>query len=190
MFYLCSSERFPYYSQNDDRWKNSVRHNLSINPHFRKGVKASQGAGHLWNLSDMEPVLSEEDVQATKQSNWISIYSKENNEHSYENRTDLVYIEGDNSALYTNVGNEKLYECEAGIPTERVEIYHPDTMMNRVDIGRKSILEYAAHDIIMEEQQNAALIYSMYDENGVYDTLPLFPDEFTLSCYNNLPPMM
>lgn len=35
----------------DDRWKNSVRHNLSINPHFRKGMKASQGAGHLWTLS-------------------------------------------------------------------------------------------------------------------------------------------
>lgn len=43
---------YPYYQQNDDRWKNSVRHNLSINPQFRKGKKASQGAGHFWNISD------------------------------------------------------------------------------------------------------------------------------------------
>lgn len=48
--FICS-DRFPYYKSNDDRWKNSVRHNLSINPHFRKGSKAAQGAGHLWTIS-------------------------------------------------------------------------------------------------------------------------------------------
>ncbi|XP_037932762.1 uncharacterized protein LOC119667532 [Teleopsis dalmanni] len=48
---LHGSDRFPYYKSNDDRWKNSVRHNLSINPHFRKGSKAPQGAGHLWTIS-------------------------------------------------------------------------------------------------------------------------------------------
>ncbi|XP_037047495.1 forkhead box protein N3-like isoform X2 [Bradysia coprophila] len=49
--YQWISDRFPYYKSNDDRWKNSVRHNLSINPHFRKGSKAAQGAGHLWTIS-------------------------------------------------------------------------------------------------------------------------------------------
>ena len=45
-------EHFPYYKSNDDRWKNSVRHNLSINPHFRKGSKAPHGAGHLWAIAN------------------------------------------------------------------------------------------------------------------------------------------
>ncbi|KAG7305256.1 hypothetical protein JYU34_009299 [Plutella xylostella] len=49
--YQWISDRFPYYKANDERWKNSVRHNLSINPHFRKGARASQGAGHLWSLA-------------------------------------------------------------------------------------------------------------------------------------------
>jgi hypothetical protein len=44
-------ERFPYFKANDDRWKNSVRHNLSISPHFRKSVKARTGTGHLWTLA-------------------------------------------------------------------------------------------------------------------------------------------
>ena len=46
------SENFPYFKAEDDRWKNSVRHNLSMNPHFRKGTKSKQGAGHVWVLAD------------------------------------------------------------------------------------------------------------------------------------------
>ncbi|XP_066998796.1 uncharacterized protein [Anabrus simplex] len=52
--YSWISERFPFYKANDDRWKNSVRHNLSINPHFRKGSKAHQGAGHLWRVANKD----------------------------------------------------------------------------------------------------------------------------------------
>lgn len=53
-FFLICSEHFPFYKQNDDRWKNSVRHNLSINPHFRKGSKAVHGAGHLWTIAQKD----------------------------------------------------------------------------------------------------------------------------------------
>lgn len=52
----CCREHFSYYKANDDRWKNSVRHNLSINPHFRKGSKAPHGAGHLWTVATKEPL--------------------------------------------------------------------------------------------------------------------------------------
>ncbi|XP_019864678.1 uncharacterized protein LOC109593975 [Aethina tumida] len=52
--YQWISEHFPFYKQNDDRWKNSIRHNLSINPHFRKGSKTTRGAGHLWTLSQRD----------------------------------------------------------------------------------------------------------------------------------------
>ncbi|XP_011297156.1 uncharacterized protein [Fopius arisanus] len=52
--YQWISEHFPYYKSNDDRWKNSVRHNLSINPHFRKGSKAPHGAGHLWAIANRD----------------------------------------------------------------------------------------------------------------------------------------
>ncbi|KAF4526161.1 hypothetical protein B566_EDAN008197 [Ephemera danica] len=48
--YKWISQNFPYYRVDDDRWKNSVRHNLSINPHFSKGGKATKGAGHLWTV--------------------------------------------------------------------------------------------------------------------------------------------
>lgn len=54
MAFNFSRDHFPFYKQNDDRWKNSVRHNLSINPHFRKGGKALHGAGHLWTIAQKD----------------------------------------------------------------------------------------------------------------------------------------
>ena len=53
VLFLCS-DRFPYFKAEDERWKNSVRHNLSMNPHFRKGNKAKHGSGHLWVLADID----------------------------------------------------------------------------------------------------------------------------------------
>ncbi|KAJ1526049.1 hypothetical protein ONE63_009216 [Megalurothrips usitatus] len=50
--YQWITKHFPFYQASDERWKNSVRHNLSINPHFRKESKAPQGAGHLWVVMD------------------------------------------------------------------------------------------------------------------------------------------
>ena len=50
--YQWISDNFPYYKAEDDRWKNSVRHNLSMNPNFRKGGRAKQGTGHVWVLAD------------------------------------------------------------------------------------------------------------------------------------------
>ncbi|CAG0893559.1 unnamed protein product [Cyprideis torosa] len=46
-------ERFPFFKSKDGRWKNSVRHNLSINPQFQKGSKSRNG--HLWTLAYDEP---------------------------------------------------------------------------------------------------------------------------------------
>jgi len=41
---------YPYYSASDEKWKNSIRHNLSLYPEFVKGEKTQDGAGHLWYL--------------------------------------------------------------------------------------------------------------------------------------------
>jgi len=40
----------PFYSASDEKWKNSIRHNLSLYPEFVKGEKTPDGAGHLWYL--------------------------------------------------------------------------------------------------------------------------------------------
>ena len=59
-------DRYPYFTANDDKWKNSVRHNLSMNPHFRKGNKSKHGAGHLWVLADFDDMDQDDGLQVTK----------------------------------------------------------------------------------------------------------------------------
>jgi len=41
---------YPFFSASDDKWKNSIRHNLSLCPEFVKGSKAQSNSGHLWHL--------------------------------------------------------------------------------------------------------------------------------------------
>lgn len=82
---IIFSEHFPYYKSNDDRWKNSVRHNLSINPHFRKGSKAPHGAGHLWAIASRSPdcrprPLYANDVTSTRQTSQNECEESRNNE--------------------------------------------------------------------------------------------------------------
>lgn len=48
--YKWISTNFPFFSESDDKWKNSIRHNLSLYPEFLKGSKTQSSAGHLWHL--------------------------------------------------------------------------------------------------------------------------------------------
>jgi len=50
--YSWISKFFPFYSASDEKWKNSIRHNLSLYPEFVKGEKTPDGAGHLWHLEE------------------------------------------------------------------------------------------------------------------------------------------
>lgn len=46
--YLWISETFKYYRREDVGWQNLIRHNLSLNKAFVKGVKSKDGKGHFW----------------------------------------------------------------------------------------------------------------------------------------------
>ncbi|CAH1721062.1 unnamed protein product [Aphis gossypii] len=69
--YQWISSHFPYFREDDERWKNSVRHNLSINPNFRKGRK-SQGAGHYWRLCNIEESLGQREYSTATEDDTSS----------------------------------------------------------------------------------------------------------------------
>ena len=53
---------YPYFKAEDDRWKNSVRHNLSLNECFIKLPKAlgRPGKGHYWTIDPAQEFMFEE----------------------------------------------------------------------------------------------------------------------------------
>ncbi|ELU00476.1 hypothetical protein CAPTEDRAFT_148596 [Capitella teleta] len=48
--YTWMSHHFPYYDLQDRSWRNSVRHNLSLNECFVKTEKSEGGKGHFWTI--------------------------------------------------------------------------------------------------------------------------------------------
>ncbi|XP_022176600.1 forkhead box protein M1-like [Myzus persicae] len=113
--YQWISSHFPYFREDDERWKNSVRHNLSINPNFRKGRK-SQGAGHYWRLCNTEESLghreysmtTEDDTSSPQESSELEQACKylEGELHREDSLEDVKMIQSINTELeneiYTN----------------------------------------------------------------------------------------
>lgn len=66
---LCSSHHFPYFKTAPNGWKNSVRHNLSLNKCFEKiekppgtGNSGSQRKGCLWAMNPAKISKMDEEV--------------------------------------------------------------------------------------------------------------------------------
>lgn len=75
MFYFCSNH-FPYFKTAPNGWKNSVRHNLSLNKCFEKIEKpagSTQRKGCLWALNPSKAAKLEEEVLKCAKKDVLSI---------------------------------------------------------------------------------------------------------------------
>ncbi|XP_033112874.1 forkhead box protein B2-like [Anneissia japonica] len=48
--YQYIMDNYPYYRNNDRSWRNSIRHNLSLNECFIKSGRSNDGRGHFWAI--------------------------------------------------------------------------------------------------------------------------------------------
>ncbi|XP_064609477.1 forkhead box protein unc-130-like [Liolophura sinensis] len=48
--YQYIMDNFPYYNNREKAWRNSVRHNLSLNECFMKNGRADNGKGNYWSI--------------------------------------------------------------------------------------------------------------------------------------------
>ncbi|KAK3585306.1 hypothetical protein CHS0354_040253 [Potamilus streckersoni] len=48
--YQYVMDNFPYYNNKDKAWRNSIRHNLSLNECFIKCGRADNGKGNFWSI--------------------------------------------------------------------------------------------------------------------------------------------
>lgn len=89
-----------------------MRHNLSINPNFRKGRK-SQGAGHYWRLCNTEESLGHREYHMTTEDIGEFTSSPQGQESS-ELEQACKYLEGE---LQREDGLEDV-KIDPGIDTE------------------------------------------------------------------------
>uniref|UniRef100_A0AAV2KV20 Fork-head domain-containing protein n=1 Tax=Knipowitschia caucasica TaxID=637954 RepID=A0AAV2KV20_KNICA len=48
--YQWIMDHYPYFKSKDKNWRNSVRHNLSLNDCFIKAGRSDNGKGHFWAI--------------------------------------------------------------------------------------------------------------------------------------------
>ncbi|XP_070543594.1 forkhead box protein D3-like [Ptychodera flava] len=48
--YQYITDNFPYYRNKDKSWRNSIRHNLSLNECFTKNGRSENGKGNFWSI--------------------------------------------------------------------------------------------------------------------------------------------
>ncbi|KAJ8374516.1 hypothetical protein SKAU_G00050960 [Synaphobranchus kaupii] len=48
--YQWIMDHYPYFKRKDKNWRNSVRHNLSLNECFIKAGRSNSGKGHFWAI--------------------------------------------------------------------------------------------------------------------------------------------
>lgn len=79
-------ENFPYFKTAPDGWKNSVRHNLSLNKCFEKVEKpnGSQRKGCLWALNPAKATKMEEELQKWKRKDPESIRKSMSNPEEFD----------------------------------------------------------------------------------------------------------
>jgi len=58
--YQWISDHYPYFRTRGSGWRNSIRHNLSLNDCFIKAGRSSNGKGHFWSIhpANLEAFLS------------------------------------------------------------------------------------------------------------------------------------
>ena len=77
----------------DDKWKNSIRHNLSLYPEFLKGAKTQQSAGHLWYLDQEFRRKQEQEQQESLELTKILVSENKKVENIEELAEDVVDAE-------------------------------------------------------------------------------------------------
>jgi hypothetical protein len=95
-------ENFPYYKTAKDGWKNSIRHNLSLNKCFEKIENPLNGSkkGCLWGLNSIKCRKLEEECIKCRQRDLINIRL------SMARPDDLNKIERGEQRLFNNINNK------------------------------------------------------------------------------------
>ncbi|GLV31976.1 forkhead domain 3F [Carabus blaptoides fortunei] len=201
--YQWISDHFSFYKANDDRWKNSVRHNLSINPHFRKGGKALHGAGHLWTIAEKNDMRNNSSWNIKRQRMQQFMQTAANDwqqQQDMELAAATASIIPDRDRYHQVNGNdhqEHGHQTRSDIldgMKQRVEVQYIIPVNEAMDFMCPVSKEQVAQECGLDTQQITDNDYLITDLNPntlglslaeaeIITTEQLFPDDLNFQCY-------
>jgi len=131
--YSFMMENFPYFKTAPDGWKNSVRHNLSLNKCFEKVEKpnGSQRKGCLWALNPLKTSKMEEELQKWKRKDPESIRKSMSNPEEFDREIEELRRSDEEAARKRLVGLANRGLHTSCYPTSPFPIYNPPQFHNQ-----------------------------------------------------------
>ncbi|XP_037633329.1 forkhead box protein N4 [Sebastes umbrosus] len=128
--YSFMKEHFPYFKTAPDGWKNSVRHNLSLNKCFEKvenKTSSSSRKGCLWALNPAKIDKMEEEMQKWKRKDLPAIRRSMANPDELDK---LITDRPENCRRKAlEAGMTRLTSCPAGLPLSVPSQMHPQPIV-------------------------------------------------------------
>ncbi|XP_031830307.2 uncharacterized protein LOC116426018 [Nomia melanderi] len=165
--YQWISEHFPYYKSNDDRWKNSVRHNLSINPHFRKGSKAPHGAGHLWAIANRSIDSKPKQITNSSMKQSTKLPEIENSQRSISHINPIDEVEAATASITQPTSGEEAENMVSSVTLEHCAEQILSGIKKEVEVQYliPMMMSNNEHDSTQTNQQTQELHYPVKESD-------------------------
>ncbi|XP_018321174.1 fork head transcription factor 1 [Agrilus planipennis] len=163
--FMC--RHFPYFKTAPNGWKNSVRHNLSLNKCFEKiekpAINGSQRKGCLWAMNPTKISKMDEEMQKWSKKDPSAIRRAmthpENMEALERGELKFTYKEADN---YDNFGDScGSAESEEGSDTEPENELENNIETEFIEVKSESDYEVETADVVFEEDDEEILQMEM-----------------------------
>ncbi|CAH3016241.1 unnamed protein product [Porites evermanni] len=170
---------YPYFRNKGTGWRNSIRHNLSLNDCFVKAGRSPNGKGHFWAISSL---YYDDFRRGDFRRRRIQKRSHKSRRNSSESKEDVVICKAESSEEVENVPEDPDEFLECSKP-ERVE-QKKEEVTEKVEVSQEKRKSFDMASLLAPDrgQKEGGLLVPVYprpfDPTLVYNSFPTHSGEY------------